>query len=68
MSQTGRGKTSGGGKRESKFTLLLSKEEHSQLHELAARAGEPASILLRRFIREAHKSTTSLSTKGRAAQ
>ncbi len=37
--------------RTSKFTLLLTKDELSQLHELANENGEPAAVLLRRLIK-----------------
>ncbi len=38
-------------RRSSKFTMLLSKDEHVQLHELAGREGVPASVYLRMLIR-----------------
>lgn len=37
--------------RGSKFTMLLSKDEQVQLHELAGREGVPASVYLRMLIR-----------------
>lgn len=40
--------------RSKKFTLLLTKDESMQLRELSTHMGEPASILIRRFIREQH--------------
>jgi len=42
-------------KRGSKFTMLLSRDEQAQLHELAAHSGVPASVYLRMLIRDVHK-------------
>jgi hypothetical protein len=42
--------------RTSKFTLLLTKDELDQLHELADENGEPAAVLLRRLIKTTWRS------------
>jgi hypothetical protein len=41
-------------RRGSKFTMLLSRDEQAQLHELAAHSGVPASVYLRTLIRKVH--------------
>lgn len=54
--------------RGSKFTMLLSRDERSQLYELASNDGVPASVYLRTLIRTMHhKSATDQSaTKKRS--
>ena len=41
--------------RGSKFTMLLSRDERSQLYELAMHDGVPASVYLRTLIRTVHR-------------
>lgn len=43
-----------GDPREKKFTMLMSDEEHSMLMELAAHEDLPASIWIRRVVRQLH--------------
>ena len=43
--------------RGSKFTMLLSKDERTQLYELAVADGVPASVYLRTLIRTVHRDT-----------
>ena len=52
-------------KRGSKFTMLLSRDEQAQLHELAAHSGVPASVYLRMLIRDVHKDSLTELQDGR---
>lgn len=51
--------------RGSKFTMLLSKEEQVQLHELAGHEGVPASVYLRMLIRS---EGAKMRTNGKSAR
>lgn len=51
--------------RGSKFTMLLSKDEQTQLHELAGREGVPASVYLRMLIRS---EAAVMRTNGKSAR
>jgi hypothetical protein len=55
-------------KRGSKFTMLLSRDEQAQLHELAAHSGVPASVYLRMLIRNVHKDSLTELQDGRVAR